>query len=252
MKRIVYIGIDDTDNLESVGTGKVARGLARLLEDLGFGTSLGVSRHQLLVHPEIRYTSHNSSKGLALESEFDLTEFFEPCIAYMKSCWQEGSDPGLCICEQHQIEPEINEFGLRAEKELIGKSEAYALAEKHGIFLRELGGDGGGVIGALSAVGLRSTGNNGRLVEVKGIRDLCGVLSVAEILQKSGIYEVQDADGNVLGGDELVDSLDWIRPNLVNWKPVLRVVRQADDGCRAPWVPAERAFNKNREKRNGK
>ena len=53
MNRIVYIGIDDTDNLNSVGTGRVARGLARSLVEAGFGDSLGVSRHQLLVHPDI-------------------------------------------------------------------------------------------------------------------------------------------------------------------------------------------------------
>ena len=45
---------------------KVARGLAERLESLGLGKSLGVSRHQLLVDNRIRYTSHNSSKGLAL------------------------------------------------------------------------------------------------------------------------------------------------------------------------------------------
>ena len=242
MTRIVYIGVDDTDNLESVGTGRVARGLAKHLEDLGLGRSLGVSRHQLLVHPEIRYTSHNSSKGLALESPADISEFFEPCIEYVKSCWQEGSDPGLCICEQLQIKPEINEFGLKAVKKLISKDEAYALAQKHDIFLRELGGDGGGVIGALSAVGLRSTGNDGRLVEVKGIRDLKGIVSVAEILSKSGIVSVQDSDGNTLDRSELVDSLDWIRPSLINWQPVLRVVKQENDQGKARWIPAERAF----------
>ncbi|MBU1107741.1 MAG: hypothetical protein KKB51_13800 [Candidatus Riflebacteria bacterium] len=242
MKRVVYIGIDDTDNLESIGTGRVARGLGKHLEDLGFGNSLGVSRHQLLVHPEIRYTSHNSCKGLTLESDKGLPEFFEPCINYMKSCWQEGSDPGLCICEQLQIKSEINEFGFRAVKELLSKDEAYGLAQKHGIFLRELGGDGGGVIGALSAVGLRSTGNDGRLVEVRGIRDLKGILSVADILSKSGIASVQDTKGNKLGNNELIDSLDWIRPTLVNWQPVLRVAQQTDDQGKTSWIPAERAF----------
>ncbi|OGK11336.1 MAG: hypothetical protein A2W80_05000 [Candidatus Riflebacteria bacterium GWC2_50_8] len=250
MTRVIYIGIDDTDNLESVGTGRVARGLGKRIEELGLGNSLGVSRHQLLVHPEIRYTSHNSSKGLAIESTAALADFFEPCIEYMKSCWQEGSDPGLCICEQMQLSPEINEFGARAEKELLSKEEAYSMAQKHGIFLRELGGDGGGVIGALSAVGLRSTGNNGRLVEVRGIRDLKGIVTVSEILNRSGIVSVHDTEGNVLGKDEQIDSLDWIRPSLINWQPVLRVTRQADDQGKARWIPAERAFRNTGGNRN--
>ncbi|PKL51341.1 MAG: hypothetical protein CVV42_00385 [Candidatus Riflebacteria bacterium HGW-Riflebacteria-2] len=250
MKRIVYIGIDDTDNLESVGTGRVARGLGARLEELKLGQSLGVSRHQLLVHPEIRYTSHNSSKGLAIESDVELADFFEPCIEHMKSCWQEGSDPGLCICDQTQIREEINRFGWRAEKELLSKSEAYALAEKHGIFLKELGGDGGGVIGALSAVGLRSTGNNGRLVEVRGIRELKGILTVAEIIARSGIVAVQDENGDQLADNEKIDSLDWIRPTLINWQPVLRVTRLADESGKERWIPAERAHKMTGERKN--
>jgi hypothetical protein len=250
MKRVVYIGIDDTDNLDSVGTGRVARRLGRRLEELELGKSLGVSRHQLLVHPEIRYTSHNSSKGLAIESGAELAEFFEPCIEHMRSCWQEGSDPGLCICDQSQISEEIKHFGWRAEKELLNKNEAYTLAEKHGIFLKELGGDGGGVIGALSAVGLRSTGNNGRLVEVRGIRELKGIITVAEILAKSGIVAVQDENGNQLADHEEIDSLDWIRPTLINWQPVLRVTKQTDDRGKDRWIPAERAFKKTGERKN--
>jgi hypothetical protein len=69
-EKIVYIGVDDTDTLDSIGTGRVARGLAGYLENLGLGKSLGVSRHQLLVHDQIKYTSHNSSKGLAINFRF--------------------------------------------------------------------------------------------------------------------------------------------------------------------------------------
>jgi hypothetical protein len=242
MSRVIYIGIDDTDNLESVGTGKVARGMAARLTELGLGESLGVSRHQLLVHPEIKYTSHNSAKGLALKTDATISDLIQPCEEYLKSCWQNGSDPGLCLCEDEKICEEINEFGLRAEKELLTKSQAYGLAEKHSVYLKEFGGDGGGVIGAIAAVGLRSTGNNGRLVEVKGIRGLQGLVTVGEILQKSDIVAVQDNEGRVLGHEEIIDSLNWIRPSLIDWKPVLRVVRNCDHQSEAKWVPAERPF----------
>ena len=43
MSGIVYIGVDDTDVIGSPGTGKVARGLAKLLTELGLAESLGVS-----------------------------------------------------------------------------------------------------------------------------------------------------------------------------------------------------------------
>ncbi len=52
------IGIDDTDNLESRGTGFRARQLAQQLQQRGLARLRGVTRHQLFVSPEIPYTSH--------------------------------------------------------------------------------------------------------------------------------------------------------------------------------------------------
>ena len=242
MSRIVYIGIDDTDNLESVGTGRVARSLGAKLEAEGLGRSLGVSRHQLLVHPDIRYTSHNSSKGLAIETCAKIEELLEASIDHLKDCYQPGSDPGLCICEEGSIQPELHEYASSAEKEVLTKQQAFELAQRLKIELHELGGDGSGIIGALAAVGLRSTGNNGRLVEVKGIRDLKGILTVKEILERSDIDSVQDINGKELEENETINSLDWIRPSLINWKAVLKVVQRLDENNRAEWVPAEKAF----------
>ena len=46
---VLLIGIDDTDNLESRGTGYRARMLARHLGEAQLGTVTGITRHQLLV-----------------------------------------------------------------------------------------------------------------------------------------------------------------------------------------------------------
>ncbi|MHC4369889.1 MAG: hypothetical protein ACYSW8_19940, partial [Planctomycetota bacterium] len=56
---IFLIGIDDTDNETSPGTGRLAR---QLLAECALRSldPLGVTRHQFLVDPAIRYTSHNS------------------------------------------------------------------------------------------------------------------------------------------------------------------------------------------------
>ena len=53
------IGIDDTDNETSPGTGRLARKLQEECIPRGL-ISLGVTRHQFLVDPAIAYTSHNS------------------------------------------------------------------------------------------------------------------------------------------------------------------------------------------------
>ena len=55
---VLYIALDDTDTLDSIGTGRLAREIA---EDLAREFPVyAVTRHQLFVHPDIPYTSHNS------------------------------------------------------------------------------------------------------------------------------------------------------------------------------------------------
>jgi hypothetical protein len=67
----ILVAIDDTDNLESKGTGFRARELAALLHQNDFGHIIGVTRHQLFVHTNIPYTSHNSSACIAMESSLE-------------------------------------------------------------------------------------------------------------------------------------------------------------------------------------
>jgi hypothetical protein len=51
---MLFIGLDDTDNLESRGTGYLARRIAAVLAaDYAL---LGVTRHQLLVDPRVPCT----------------------------------------------------------------------------------------------------------------------------------------------------------------------------------------------------
>ncbi|KPK74876.1 MAG: hypothetical protein AMJ79_12975, partial [Phycisphaerae bacterium SM23_30] len=55
----ILIGIDDTDNAASRGTGFLARQLFRQCQNRQL-RPLGVTRHQFLIDPRIPYTSHNS------------------------------------------------------------------------------------------------------------------------------------------------------------------------------------------------
>jgi hypothetical protein len=247
MSSIIYIGVDDTDVIGSVGTGRVARGLAKCFTDIGLGTSLGVSRHQLLVDKRIQYTSHNSSKGLAFVTDQDADEFVLPALDYMKTCFLPGSDPGLCICSEGKINDEIIQFGQTAVKQVLRKQDAIKLAAKYKVFLKELGGSGDGIIGALAAVGLRAWGNEGRLVDLPGIHELKGLVTVGEILARSPIVAVQDIDGKNIDINEIIDSLDWIRPSLVGGQPVLRV-QPVLSGNERRWVMIER---KHREEGKG-
>ena len=52
-QELVYIGIDDTDNLETRGTGFRARQLIERLQDAGLVSGIAVTRHQLLVDDRV-------------------------------------------------------------------------------------------------------------------------------------------------------------------------------------------------------
>ena len=87
--------------------------------------------------------------------------------------------------------------------------------------MRALGGDGGGVIGALAAVGLASTGNDGRFNWVGQVRELAGIQPVAAIWE-AGVARVETTTGEVIK-DGQVDTGDKIRPALIDGQPVLLV-----------------------------
>ncbi len=99
-----YIGIDDTDNLESRGTGHRARQLGAMLQDAGIARLLSITRHQLLVHQDIPYTSHNSSACLLMDcdaaKESELKTF---CREFLLSESAPGSDAGLCIASFESV-----------------------------------------------------------------------------------------------------------------------------------------------------
>ena len=177
MKQKVFIGVDDTDVLGGpFGTGRVARDMSDYLEKLGAGRAFGVIRYQLLVDRRIRYTSHNSAKCVEFEAGVSLAELHTHCSEFLEQVCQAGSDPGLCTCAEEQVTPELIDYAEMAQKEFILKEQAISLAQKSGILLSELGGMGEGIIGALAAAGLRGSGNGGRYVQLRGIRNIKGLV----------------------------------------------------------------------------
>ena len=92
----LLIGIDDTDNLESRGTGFRVRQLANWLAENELAIPKGITRHQLHVDPQIPYTSHNSSACLSAETEH-VEDVWEACREYLLRESALGSDAGLCL-----------------------------------------------------------------------------------------------------------------------------------------------------------
>ncbi|HNT36819.1 MAG TPA: hypothetical protein PKH07_17655, partial [bacterium] len=141
----ILIGVDDTDNETSIGTGRFARDLSEALVKAGLGTAHGVTRHQLLVDSRIPYTSHNSAAAILFETS-DVDAAARCCRGFYADNFHSGSDPGLCIAEDACSC--LTEFGRAAQREILTKSQAFDLAYASGCILEEHGGTGDGIIGA--------------------------------------------------------------------------------------------------------
>jgi hypothetical protein len=230
------IAIDDTDNLESRGTGFRARELGARLAEAELGRLRGITRHQLFVHPSIPYTSHNSSACLDVELEdagFDAAREF--CRDYLAAESAEGSDAGLCVARYDDVGEELVGFGRDAKQRVVTRERAHELAAPHGVHLEGVTGERIGVIGALAAVGLRRGGNDGRFLWVKGVRELTGNWTVGALLATTGIDAVESTDGRPLADDANVAVDPWPRPVLLNGRAVLLTELTREQGGTSAW-----------------
>lgn len=222
---MIFIGIDDTDTLETRGTGHLAREIAAALR--ADYKVVGVTRHQLSNDPRVPRTHKNSCAAILLDGDGSVAAVTEQVKSLMLAHFVEGSDPGLCVATA--VPQSITDFGRKAQRELVTQAEARALAAVHNLTLLGLGGDEDGVIGALSAVGLAAGGSDGRYIEVAQIRELAGLQPVAALLA-AGITAVRTTDGYPVA-DGLVQT-DKLRPARRYGRPVAIVEWQEDH-----WLP---------------
>lgn len=227
----LIICIDDTDNLESKGTGSIADEMRNIIIEKGFGKCGVVTRHQLLLHKDIPYTSHNSSMCFDCEIDEVYYEKLEKTLSeHLKNESAEGSDPGICIAKlTNQLnKAALLEFGLRAKRSVLTKKEAYDTAKRLGVYLKEEGGTGQGVIGALAGIGLRLGGNDGEVKgEIKQFKK--GEIYTVEQLVSSNIIDmVCDANLNPISKDKNIYVVWKAKPVMINEKIVL-IVRWSDE-----------------------
>ncbi|MDZ4169651.1 MAG: hypothetical protein U1E26_08350 [Coriobacteriia bacterium] len=219
-----FVCFDDTDNLGAPrGTGKLVRWYEDELPD---GCKLwGVVRQQLLVHPDIPYTSHNSSACAVVEvpDAAIVEELITRAIAHVELHALEGSDPGVCVAlEDNPAIPVLTEFGRRAAVSVVTQADAIAAAS--GAHLSGHGGTNDGIIGAAAGVGLTAWGWSGRFVEFGRLRDHPAEVTVGE-LEAAGML-VLPVDRNVVSpklGD-IVETADWLRPRLWGGRPAVPVM----------------------------
>jgi tRNA(Ile2) C34 agmatinyltransferase TiaS len=244
-----YIGIDDTDNLEStIGTGKLARRFEALLPA---GNRLwGVVRQQLLVDPRIPYTSHNSSACLVVicHDVTCLRTIRERAVPYLEREAAQGSDPGLCIAAAgDEALDGLIAFGGLCTRSVVTKGDARRAAA--GVHLSSHGGTGDGIIGAAAAVGLTASGWSGRFIEYNGLRNFANPVTVAE-LAAAGITVVSvDRDALTPMSSDRIDTGGWLRPRLLGHQAVLPVL---PDGSGPAGGRNWRSFGGKRNQHNAK
>lgn len=237
----ILVCIDDTDDLESKATGQLAEIIALAIEQNGWGKSYSITRHQLLVHPDIPYTSHNSSMCFPADiDEAYLENLIQYASNFLASESAEGSDPGLCIAIPDQLSnPELLvTFGHRAKEVVLIKNDAYQLAQQLGIHLSEHGGTGQGVIGALAGVGLRLSGNDGRFKGSIKLKTGNNVLCVRDILSQTEVEEVRILDGDTINEEDfvmLVGEKGKVKAVLLDGKCVLPVFSRGTKAGEVQW-----------------
>ena len=180
----LIICVDDTDDLtKSTSTGAVAERIAQIVQECGGYLPLGISRHQLLLHPDVNYTSHNSAMAFSARIVDDsLDEIYTRAVAALDQMKADTANPGLCMVvvpeddyEEYQGIKTLVDFGLAAKMCVISKDEALRTANSiPWVTLTEHGGTGEGVIGALAGAGLRLSGCDGRFRGKWDLTALCG------------------------------------------------------------------------------
>jgi hypothetical protein len=225
---MIFVGIDDTDTLDAPGTNQLARHLVHELAG-EFDGQL-ILRHQLLEDPRVPCTKKNGCASILFdtvaERQTQLGSISERLRSLMVPWCPTGSDPGLCVAMK--IAPVLLDWGVRCQRELVTQNEARQIAAQNGVYLEGLGGTNDGIIGALAAVGLMATKNDGRVIFRGSARqdwyDVTGRLEVAEILAR-GVDEILTTDNGEPLTTGTVNIGKRLRPNYRGGKVVLFVAR---------------------------
>ena len=199
--------IDDTDMPGTRGTGWLVEDLCNILAAEKLAAASAISRHQLYVHRDIPYTSHNSAMGfemtLAPQNYDAVMSLFR---TFLETRTEKGSDPGLCVAQlSDSLDREsLMDFGKAAKIRVLTKSDAYSLAAKTGVHLTEHGGTGQGVVGALAGIGLRLSGNDGRYRGWYHLGRPGDIVSVAALCEYPFVDALVTGDGHDLTLDSRV------------------------------------------------
>ncbi len=193
------IGIDDTDNPSGIGTedtGALAIRLGQLIQERRFGYPLACTRHQLLRQDPHAPATDNCAVCLLVDADSDARRDIElTCREFILRHSAPSSDPGFALAAWNNLTSAIDTWGQQAKHMRLQRSYAVELARSHGISVAGFHGYGSGVIGALAAVGLRSSGNDGHFIWLPGLEGVKGTLTLPALLNMCAIDRVENFRG---------------------------------------------------------
>jgi len=204
----IYVGIDDSRQLDGYKAGETASRLVEAIATNGWGQAQIPSRHRLYPHPSTGCRKHNTARSFSADIEDEaLPVFLEYAATQIQDLLTPDSNTGLAIVIPEQMDnyQELVDYAYRVKEELVAQDEARRFADQRGVFLLELNGTGRGIIGALAGAGLRSTGNDGQF---RGKLQMGGedyaVVSVGAIVAQTHVEQVKSMDFQILEFDERV------------------------------------------------
>nr|WP_314381518.1 hypothetical protein [uncultured Campylobacter sp.] len=242
MKFKFLLCIDDTDELG----GEISTGL--LVEEIAaftgsFAPVSFVTRHQLLLDPRINYTSHNScmcfEAWLTKEQKQSVLNF---AIELLERKSAPSAEPGIAVAFEKDIvnAQELISFGRSAKEIFLSIEQAFEKAREQDVFLKELKSGARGVIGALAGIGLRLSGNDGKIRGKFELKERS--LSVRELLGLNFIEAVTDENFKPLSPDDRVNLIGTLKPVFLDFKATLIVKKEAVGGFRNLNVKELRGF----------
>jgi hypothetical protein len=219
----IYVGIDDTNNSDSVGTAKYARSIAKEISKKY--PIYGVTRHQFYLHPAIKFSIHNFCAVIHVDvNEEELVDdILEIVKKRMHTDFNEGSNPGLAVAHENQISPAVVAYGKDAKEKVLTQDRAWNLARNSCIKLEGFGQTKNGVIGAIAGIGLAITGNDGRFIQIGKVRTIKEPQQV-KMLLSAGVEKIFTVDGSpVTEGIIFNEDNKPVKPSPVNGEVILFV-----------------------------
>ncbi len=225
------LGVDDTDSPTDgdasstrPDTASMALTIGKKLESMTLARLLNISCHPLFLHPSIPHTTSNIASCLLLDTDAQkIREIDMTTRLMLRGQCSPTANPGYALAAWNQIEPEIVSWGKTAKIAPVQRMDAIQLAKRCGIYTAGISGSGAGVIGALSAVGLRYDGNDGFIYWMPGLEKLRGICTQTEIDQYIHFESIESEHHKRPALDDRILFSESVKPILKEGRIVITV-----------------------------